>query len=201
MKSASWTNFRNIEKDKEYFKELQKKLDSNDPKDLIYRAFETPLNKIRVVIIGQYPYNKPNQANGLAFAVNKDQKIPPTLKNIIKESGTSDQTLCSWAEQGVFLLNTSLTVREIGWGQFTDNAIKYLLEYSNVDKPLIFCLWGHHAEEKRSLIKGYDGVTIISSSHPSPLTASKTSRPFTGSNQFERINDILKVAGSSEIRW
>ena len=127
----------------------------------------------------------------------------------MKESNASDRTLESWAKQGVFLLNTCLTVREgkptshagKGWETYTQNAIKYLLDNSNIESPLIFCLWGKHAEKNRELIEGYSNVVIISSSHPSPLSASKTSKPFLGSGQFERINENLKAANTPPIVW
>jgi uracil-DNA glycosylase len=160
----SWIDFHSQEIKKPYYKNLQEKIDyfySKDvqfftgmfpPKELIFKCFdETPLDKVRVVILGQDPYHGKGQANGLAFAVNKKVQIPLSLKNIIKESNCKDTTLLKWAKQGVLLLNTILTVREskpmsctnIGWETYTDNAIKYLLEKSDPINPLIFCLWVH----------------------------------------------------------
>ena len=221
--SPNWKDFHEDESTKDYFKKLEKFINNEytddtiqhftniyPPRDKIYRAFDLcPLKDIRVVIIGQDPYHGPGQANGLAFAVDEDAKIPASLRNIIKESKTTDRTLISWAKQGIFLLNTCLTVRESkpashsgkGWETYTDNAIKYLLNNSDWEKPLIFCLWGRHAENKRSLIEGYDNVAIISTSHPSPLSATKTSRPFLGSEQFQTINDLLRAGGEQPIRY
>ena len=218
----SWTHFHSEEVGKRYYENLQEKLDylySDDvqfftktfpPKNLIFKCFEeTPLDKVRVVILGQDPYHQPNQANGLAFAVNEGIAIPPSLKNIIKESNCTDTTLIKWARQGVLLLNTTLTVKEnkpmsctkIGWETYTDNAIKYLLEHSDTDSPLIFVLWGNKAFEKRDIIKKYDGTIILESSHPSPLSANNTSNPFIGSNHFIKINEILESKHFPPIVW
>jgi len=216
---ASWSEFRDQESNKEYFKELQKKIDhlcSDDisffskmfpPRELIYRCFDmTPLDKVRVVIIGQDPYHGDGQANGLAFAVNEGVKIPPSLRNIIKESGCTDTTLVKWAQQGVLLLNTTLTVMEskpmscadMGWETFTDNAIKYLLENSDCESPLVFVLWGSHAQAKKKLTEGYEGVTVLEASHPSPLSANIS---FNGCDHFKKINEILEKAKQPIIMW
>jgi len=215
----SWSEFHIEEQNKEYFKKLQKKIDhlySDDvsfftkvfpPKNLIYRCFdETPLDKVRVIIIGQDPYHQQNQANGLAFAVNDGIKIPPSLKNVIRESECTDSTLVKWAQQGVLLLNTTLTVIEskpmscsgIGWETYTDNAIKYLLENSECGNPLIFCLWGAHSQAKKKLINGYEDITILEASHPSPLSAHIS---FNGCGHFKKINEILENLGQPIIMW
>jgi len=220
----SWKEFHNSEIEKPYYKELQEKLDfiySDDaqffskvfpPKNQIFRCFnETPLDKVLVVILGQDPYHGKDQANGLAFAVNKSVPIPPSLKNIIKESNCSDTTLVKWAKQGVLLLNTILTVEQtrpmscagIGWETYTDNAIKYLLDNSDCEKPLIFCLWGNWAISKKPLIESmeFSNVFILESSHPSPLSANKTDKPFIRSGHFMKINEILESKGLPNIIW
>lgn len=215
----SWKDFHLKETQKEYYKKVQEKIDylySEDvqfftgvypPKELIFKCFdETPLDKVRVVILGQDPYHQKNQANGLAFAVNEGIPIPPSLKNIIKESKCSDTTLIKWAKQGVLLLNTTLTVKEskpmscakIGWEIYTDNAIKYLLEHSDSDNPLIFCLWGAHAQTKKSIISKYEGVKILEASHPSPLSAHIS---FNGCGHFDKINEMLESKGLDVINW
>jgi len=193
----SWQDFHKQETEKGYYKKLSERIEylySEDvqffsktfpPKHLIFKCFEeTPLDKVKVVILGQDPYHGIDQANGLAFAVNKDVPIPPSLKNIIKESKCTDTTLIKWAKQGVLLLNTTLTVKEskplscanFGWEIYTDNAIKYLLDNSESDT--LFCLWGNESMKKKDIIKNYDSVIILESSHPSPLSANKTSKPF-----------------------
>jgi uracil-DNA glycosylase len=215
----SWKEFHQEEIKKGYYKKVQEKLDylySDDvqfftgvfpPKESIFRCFdETPLDKVRVVILGQDPYHQKGQANGLAFAVNEGIPLPPSLKNVIKESKCTDTTLVKWAKQGVLLLNTTLTVQEskpmscakIGWETYTDNAIKYLLEHSDSENPLIFCLWGAHAQTKKPLISKYDGVKILEASHPSPLSAHIS---FNGCGHFDTINEILESKGQPIIKW
>lgn len=217
----SWEEFNEQESKKEYFKNLMEEVETlysdrykikgishvYPERKLIFRAFEeTPLSDIRVVIIGQDPYHRKGQANGLAFAVNENQEEPPSLKNITKESGCTDKTLMKWANQGVFLLNTYLCVIDsqpmscssIGWETYTNNAVEYLVK--NTKNELIFCLWGAHAQSKKEIINGHKGskkVHILESSHPSPLSAYKTTKPFIGCGHFEKINEILDV----QIQW
>jgi uracil-DNA glycosylase len=218
----SWKEFHSEEQKKDYFTKLQSQIDylySDDvnfftevypPKHLIYRCFEeTPLDKVRVVILGQDPYHQKGQANGLAFAVNYGITSPPSLKNILKESkcsDISDTRLTKWTKQGVLLLNTTLMVQEskpmscakIGWETYTDNAIKYLLDNSESDMPLIFCLWGSHAQSKKKLIECHDGVVILQASHPSPLSAHIS---FNGCGHFDTINKLLVEKGQPIIIW
>jgi uracil-DNA glycosylase len=228
MEKMSWKEFHSEEILKDYFKKLMERIDylySDEanffvnvypPKDLIYRCFEeTPLNLVKVVIIGQDPYHQKDQANGLAFAVNEKTTIPPSLKNIMKESGTDDKTLLKWTKQGVLLLNTTLTVIESkpmscakdGWEIYTHNAIKYLIENKKDKDPLIFLLWGKHAQTKKELINEYkcddkcDNIYIFECSHPSPLSANKTSQPFMGCGHFKLVNDTLKKHEIDEIDW
>jgi uracil-DNA glycosylase len=210
----SWKDFHSQEVKKDYYKKVQEKIEffyTDDvytfpPRELIFRCFEeTDLDKVRVVILGQDPYHGKDQANGLAFAVNEEIAIPPSLRNIIKESGCTDTTLVKWAKQGVLLLNTTLTVRElkpmscagIGWETYTDNAIKYLLDNSKKNPP-IFCLWGAHAQAKKKLIDEYEGVKVLEASHPSPFSAHIS---FNGCKHFKTINEILKSKGQKDIEW
>ena len=167
------------------------------PGSLIFNAFNlTHLKDLRVVILGQDPYHGPGQAHGLCFSVPKGVTAPPSLKNIFKElkedlnitKNTSDGDLQSWAKQGVFLLNTSLTVcegqamshKDIGWEQFTDKVISII---SQEKEKVIFVLWGTHAQSKIPLIDSRH--IIIKSPHPSPLSAH---RGFFGSKPFSKIN-------------
>lgn len=179
----------------------------------IFRIFnECSFENIKVVIIGQDPYHNKGQANGIAFSVNNDFKIPPSLKNIYKELLRSykkeNNTILSgdlslWVKQGVFLLNTSLTVLEnkpgshiFIWKKFTDHIIDIIQNKGNV----IFCLWGKFAEEKQNLIKNNTNI-ILKSSHPSPLSAYKTNNSFMGSNMFLEINNNLLSLDKTKINW
>lgn len=171
----------------------------------IFRALAlTDFNNIRVVILGQDPYHQPNQANGLAFAVNEGVATPPSLKNIFKEikanygETPNSTTLEGWAEQGVLLLNTVLTVRENspnshkdkGWEIFTDKIIQTLGER---ESPLVFMLWGSSARSKKPLIKNKYHL-ILEAPHPSPLSAH---RGFLGCKHFIEANNFLK----EKINW
>lgn len=178
--------------------------------DDVLRCLELPIEKIKVVIIGQDPYHGKDQANGLAFSVNRGIKLPPSLKNIYKEiqnemnieMNFNNGDLTSWEKQGVLLLNTSLTVIEklpgshskIGWNELTDYIIKHIQQ--NSDK-VIFVLWGNHAISKKTLIdqsKHY----ILTSTHPSPFSARNG---FFGSNVFIKINEILIKDKKETIDW
>lgn len=179
------------------------------PKEQIFSAFEkTPLDQVRVVILGQDPYHEAGQANGLAFSVNPGTKMPPSLRNIFKELKDdlggdlrTNTDLSDWAEQGVLLLNTSLTVIEGQansmarlWEPFTDSVIRLLNEQEH---PIVFVLWGNNARKKKSNID-MSRHYVIESAHPSPLSAS---RGFFGSKPFSKTNQILKQLGEDEIRW
>lgn len=178
--------------------------------DLFNVFWKCPLENIRVVIIGQDPYhNNINQANGIAFSV-QDDILPPSLKNIFKELKSCDPSinrlngdLEDWVKQGVFLLNTSLTVNKGNpgshihvWEKFTDHIIDIIQKHGNI----IFCLWGKFAESKVHLIKNTSNI-ILKSSHPSPFSAFKTDNPFIGSKIFLKINDNLEKLGYSKIKW
>ena len=176
----------------------------------MWTAFElTPYHDVRVVILGQDPYHGPNQAQGLSFSVQPGVKIPPSLRNIFKElsadvgvSIPDSGTLTGWAKQGVLLLNTSLTVREgaaashrgKGWELFTDEVIRKL---SLRREPIVFILWGRHAQEKTALINRRRHA-IIESVHPSPFSAA---RGFFGSHPFSKTNEYLQQWGDQPIDW
>lgn len=183
------------------------------PKELIFNAFfKTPFEQVKVVIVGQDPYHGPGQAHGLCFSVPKGVVPPPSLKNIFKElssdlnlSVPAHGCLNSWAEQGVLLLNASLTVRQeepmshsrIGWARFTDAVIAQLCQRSD---PLIFVLWGKFAQEKYNHIKSNQNSPhiVLKAAHPSPLSAHQG---FLGCRHFSQINEILKNQKKSEINW
>lgn len=182
------------------------------PKELVFNAMNsTRLDNIKVVIIGQDPYHDDNQAHGLAFSVPKGIRIPPSLKNIIKELQTDipgfvhDEKLggClqTWTERGVFLLNTFLTVEahkagshsKIGWDIFTDKVIKVISEKNN---GCVFLLWGAFAQKKSSLIDAKKHK-IIQCAHPSPFSATK----FFNSKCFSRANEYLNSIGKTPVNW
>jgi uracil-DNA glycosylase len=170
------------------------------PKYQVFRVFEMPLNKIRIVLLGQDCYHGPNQAHGLAFSVEKTEQIPPSLKNIYKELQTefpdrnykfTHGDLSRWViEENIFLLNTALTVELHKpnchaklWKEFTDDTIKFI---SDNNPDVIFLLLGNNAKEKVHLIKNKNN--IITGVHPSPLSAS---RGFFNSNLFKKVEEIL----------
>ncbi|GIM30718.1 uracil-DNA glycosylase [Clostridium polyendosporum] len=172
---------------------------------LHYTAYED----VKVVILGQDPYHGPNQAHGLSFSVNPGVPAPPSLKNIFKELQSdlgcyipNNGYLKKWADQGVLLLNASLTVRaaeanshrNIGWEKFTDKIISLLNDRKD---PIVFILWGNNAISKEKLITN-KWHYIIKSVHPSPLSAS---RGFFGSKPFSKTNEFLKSIGKTSIDW
>lgn len=179
----------------------------------IFNAFNTtPLDEVKVVIIGQDPYHGPNQAHGLSFSVREGIQVPPSLRNIYKElltdipGTTMPQTgdLTRWAQQGVLLLNATLTVRSAtagshqkkGWEKFTDAAIKKL---SDEKTGLVFILWGAYAQSKSVLINPNNNHLIIKSTHPSPLAVSHGG--FFGSKPFSKTNEFLVKQGKQPINW
>ncbi|MCR5445586.1 MAG: uracil-DNA glycosylase [Bacteroidales bacterium] len=181
------------------------------PGSKIFAAFDsTPFDKVRVVILGQDPYHEPGQAMGLCFSVPQGIQVPPSLVNIITEInsdlGVSIPTTCGdlsgWAEQGVLLLNATLTVRahqagshqRHGWETFTDAAISALNEHRD---GLVFLLWGSYAVAKRKLIDPQKHH-ILTAPHPSPLSAY---RGFFGCRHFSRANDLLQQQGQTPIDW
>lgn len=212
----SWKPFLKSEFDKPYFKELANFLHSEyetktifPRKELVFRAFATDLNEVKVVILGQDPYHTPGAAEGLAFSVPNSQPIPPSLINIYKEIDSDigshanpRGSLVNWQKQGVLLLNTVLTVEAHkpkshagkGWEVFTTATIEYL----NKTRPhLVFILWGRDARNKKSLIDTSKHL-ILESAHPSPLSAYAG---FFGSKPFSKCNLFLKEHGLDEIVW
>ena len=183
------------------------------PPPLIFSAFSlTPFNSVSVVIIGQDPYHAERQAHGLAFSVPPSEKIPSSLRNIYAELSKDipgfrrpqHGNLSRWAEQGVLLLNTSLTVTAgqptshsaFGWEQFTDAAISALSREG--PEGLVFLLWGKHAQKKKLLIRGGRHHHVLEAPHPSGLSAS---RGFFGCKHFSKCNELLKQEGKKEIDW
>lgn len=180
------------------------------PPSLIFSALEqTPLEKVRVVILGQDPYHKPGQAHGLAFSVNHGVKMPPSLKNIHKElhadlgiTPPDHGNLLGWARQGVLLLNSSLTVRrgvagshaKLGWQILTDALIGAV---SREREGVVFLLWGSNAHNKEALIDT-DRHCVLKTVHPSPLSAY---RGFLGCGHFSQANNYLLKQGHHAIAW
>lgn len=211
---SGWNSLLSDEFKKPYFKEIESKIEASNsvvypPQKDIFKAFELcPLEKTKVIILGQDPYHNPNEAMGLSFSVPKNIKTPPSLKNILKEIHTdlgiipsTHGDLSTWAEQGVLLLNTILTVehkkpashRNLGWQAFTDTCIQLLAQEK---KGLVFMLWGNFAKGKASLINTEDHL-ILEASHPSPLARGA----FFGCKHFSKANDYLIKQGKTAIDW
>lgn len=214
----SWKDHLGEEFEKQYFVDLTEFVRSEylrttcyPPGKLIFNAFNLcPFDKVKVVIIGQDPYHEPRQAHGLSFSVADGVAFPPSLQNIFKEiqmdTGApipSSGNLTRWAEQGVLLLNATLTVRahqaashqRKGWEQFTDAAIKAL---SSERENLVFILWGGYARSKAQLIDTSRHL-ILQSVHPSPLSANRGG--WFGNHHFSRCNEYLRSHGIEEIKW
>lgn len=215
---TTWQDVLGPEKSRPYFKSLMARVDEARaasvvfPPELdVFNAFAlTPLNKVRVVILGQDPYHGPGQAHGLSFSVKKGVKLPPSLKNICKELETdikgfsmpSDGDLTSWAEQGVLLLNTVLTVEQgkahshakFGWETFTDHVIAAINEHTS---NVVFLLWGSHAQKKGANIDKQRHL-VLEAPHPSPLSAYKG---FFGCQHFSQTNAWLRKHGQPAINW
>ncbi|MGL4652548.1 MAG: uracil-DNA glycosylase [Cetobacterium sp.] len=212
-----WDEVLKSESEKDYFLEIKTYLKKEysekvvyPPKEEIFTAFKlTEYKDVKVVILGQDPYHGFGQAHGLAFSVKKDIKIPPSLRNMYKEILAEEEgntfnhgCLESWAKQGIFLLNATLTVREgeanshskIGWTKFTDEVIKKINEKDN---PVIFVLWGNNAKAKRKYITNEKHI-VLEGVHPSPLSAN---RGFFGCNHFKDINKILEKLYGKKIDW
>lgn len=214
---GSWKAVLSPEFDQPYFRELKEFLIEDrkrfrvfPPGSLIFNAFNhTPFDQVKVVILGQDPYHGSGQAHGLCFSVPEGVQPPPSLVNIFKEMVTdlgikppAHGNLSRWADQGVLLLNATLTVRENqagshqgkGWERFTDAAISAL---SGKREGVIFLLWGNYAIAKRELID-LSKHFILTAPHPSPLSAS---RGFFGCSHFSQVNTLLKQMGKDEICW
>lgn len=212
-----WQGLLRNEFEKDYYQNLRKFLISEynsktiypDKNDIFNALNFTSFKNVKVVILGQDPYHGPNQSHGLAFSVNKDVRIPPSLRNIYKELNEdlgcyipNNGFLKKWADQGVLLLNTVLTVkaheanshRNIGWERFTDRIISIL---NDREAPIVFILWGNSAIMKSKLINNKNHF-IITSPHPSPLSAS---RGFFGSKPFSKTNEFLISINEHPIDW
>ncbi|HEB9338205.1 TPA: uracil-DNA glycosylase [Campylobacter coli] len=212
-----WKEFLKEEFNKNYFLEIKKRyiqaLNNNaiiyPPANLTFNAFNlTPLDKLKIVLLGQDPYHQPNQAMGLSFSVPYGVKIPPSLLNIYKELKTDldiepskSGDLSSWAKQGILLLNSILSVEagkpashsSWGWQEFSDAVISKLsLEKSG----LIFMLWGNYAKSKKALIDTNKHF-ILEAAHPSPLARTG----FLGCKHFSKANEILRNLGKNPINW
>ena len=215
----SWLEHLKEEFQKDYMLILKKKLLELKNKkitfypqgDKIFNAFNlTPFNKVKVVILGQDPYHGPNQAHGLCFSVPPSVKPPPSLVNIFKEleSDTGkkrnyhDGNLEHWAKQGVFLLNTTLTVerskplshQDYGWSEFTNQVISLI---NNKLESIVFILWGSFAQSKKQLIDSNKHL-ILTAPHPSPLSAH---RGFFGSKPFSKTNNFLHSKQIDIVNW
>ena len=217
MIGNDWDLHLKDEFENEYFLKIKEFVDEEygsktiyPPYDEIFNAFRlTPLSNVKVVILGQDPYHEKGQAHGLAFSTPKGRPIPRSLKNIFKEITAEygypipdSGCLEPWAKQGVFLLNTVLTVEDgnanshskCGWQTFTDNVIKVL---NTQTQPIVYMLWGKQAEKKKELITNPNHLVLISS-HPSPFSAR---RGFFGCNHFKLANEFLKENKKEEIDW
>jgi len=176
------------------------------PSEAVFRAFPaTPLDQVKVVIVGQDPYHGRGQAMGLSFSVPKGRAVPPSLQNMLREAGmwpAPHGDLTSWTQQGVLLLNSVLTVLEgqanshknLGWERFTDAAIRAV---SRERKGVIFLLWGRDAQNKAKLVDP-SRHTVLTAGHPSPLSYEKH---FKGCGHFKKVNEILVARGDSPIDW
>ncbi|APE02873.1 uracil-DNA glycosylase [Alteromonas mediterranea] len=219
MTSLTWQSALGNEKQKEYFVELLERVKQAreagsviyPPQPDVFNALKyTPLDKVNVVILGQDPYHGPNQAHGLCFSVQAGVKTPPSLNNMYKELLTdidgfvepSHGTLTSWAEQGVLLLNTVLTVEQgkahshakWGWETFTDKVIDVVNANS---ENVVFLLWGSHAQKKGKHIDR-EKHKVLHAPHPSPLSAH---RGFLGCKHFSQTNEYLVEKGKTPINW
>ncbi|MCC6093675.1 MAG: uracil-DNA glycosylase [Eubacterium sp.] len=215
--TGDWEKAMRPEFSKPYYRELFLKVNQEyhsrtiyPPAQDIFNAFHfTPLEQVKVVILGQDPYHEPGQAHGLSFSVKPGVEIPPSLVNIYQELHDdlgcyipNNGYLVKWAKQGVMLLNTVLTVRahqanshrNIGWEEFTDAAIRVLADQ---DRPMVFILWGRPAQRKEEMIYNPKHL-VLKSPHPSPLSAY---RGFFGSRPFSKTNAYLKKNGLAPIDW
>lgn len=213
----SWKTLLAEEFNSDYFQRLtgfvrseKQQYEVYPPGSKIFAAFDrTPVDRVKVVIIGQDPYHGPNQANGLCFSVSRGIKPPPSLRNIFKElaedvgfkeAGHGD--LEAWADQGVLLLNATLTVRarqaashqKQGWEHFTDAVIRTL---SEARPNLVFLLWGRFAQNKETLIAD-NGHFVLKAAHPSPFAAHNG---FFGCKHFSKTNAYLREIGEEEVNW
>lgn len=219
MPAKTWKDVLGREKSKPYFQNIlrfieQERMSGKDiypPQGHVFNAFRyTELSNIKVVIIGQDPYHEPGQAHGLCFSVPDGCPFPPSLANIFRELQCeypqfiipSSGNLQRWAEQGVFLLNASLTVERakanshstLGWQTFTDEVIKVINENTS---GVVYMLWGNFAKRKCQIVNPNRNL-ILTAAHPSPLSAY---RGFMGCGHFRKANEYLRSIGREEINW
>ena len=216
---GAWQTRLQPELDKPYFAALMQRVDEAyrtgtvyPPRQELFAAFRlTPPERVRVVILGQDPYHEPGQANGLSFSVAPGVRLPPSLRNIFEELRTDcgvtppdSGDLTPWAEQGVFLLNSSLSVQAgaagshqaFGWQTFTDAVVAAL---AKLPQPVAFILWGAHAQKKAVIAQSSSYPRLVlQSPHPSPLSAY---RGFFGSRPFSAVNEFLVQHGEAPVRW
>ncbi len=211
-KEALWNEFQAdyFQQLKEFLVEERKQYTVYPPGPHIFSAFnKTPLSKLKVVILGQDPYHGKGQAHGLCFSVPEGIKAPPSLVNIFKEINTDLQhpipdhgNLESWADNGVLLINATLTVRDSqagshqkhGWETFTDKVIQTVSEKK---ENVVFLLWGRFAQAKKTLIDTSKHL-VLEAAHPSPLSAYNG---FCGCKHFSKTNDYLREHGIEEVDW
>lgn len=214
---STWKKKLANELEESYFRQLIVFLEAEyethtiyPPSPLLFSAFDhCSYDELKVVIIGQDPYHGPNQANGLCFSVGKEEKIPPSLRNVFKEIETdvgkpipTSGNLVRWADQGILLLNATLTVRanepgshqNKGWENFTDTVIRHISENT---EHTVFLLWGAYAQQKGVVIDDIKHL-VLQSPHPSPFAAY---RGFFGNKHFSKTNDYLRKIGKTAIDW
>ena len=215
---GAWQALLQEEFEKPYWRTLAERVDAAyaastvyPPREELFAAFRmTPPEAVRVVILGQDPYHEPGQANGLAFSVKPGVKLPPSLRNILTElqadcgvTPTESGDLTAWARQGVFLLNSSLSVeagkaashQAFGWQTFTDAAVRAV---AALPQPVAFVLWGAQAQKKRPLLQSAAPRLVLCAPHPSPLSSY---RGFFGSRPFSQINAFLQENGEQPVDW
>lgn len=215
MEHSTWHNLIKEKLPEHYFAKINRFLEEvynkgevYPPKEKVFAAIQTtPLEEVRVVVLGQDPYHGPEQAQGLSFSVPDKLPAPPSLQNILKELaediGTkSSHDLTTWADQGVLLLNACLTVPAgqanghagLIWEPFTDAVIQVV---NDLEEPVVFILWGSYARKKKALVTNPKHL-VLESAHPSPLSAY---RGFFGSRPFSQANQFLESQGRSGIDW
>ncbi|MDO4712819.1 MAG: uracil-DNA glycosylase [Candidatus Saccharibacteria bacterium] len=217
MKYASWREFVEAEAEQPYFRQLMHRVDAErgqydvyPPRPDMFSCFRyCPLDAVKVVIIGQDPYHGPGQAHGMSFSVRPGVKLPPSLQNIFKElhddigvEAPTSGFLEPWASRGVLLMNTAWSVRrgqagshaDYGWAEFSEHVLQLLNDY---EQPLVFILWGAHAQKVGQVITNPCHLKIASA-HPSPFSAN---RGFFGSKPFSRANTFLAEHGRGAVDW
>lgn len=217
MHYQSWREFVEAEAERPYFRQLMHRVDAErqtqeiyPPREDMFSCFRhCPLEDVKVVIIGQDPYHGPGQAHGMSFSVQPGVKLPPSLQNIFKEliddvGGEMPMSgfLEPWARQGVLLMNTAWSVRrgqagshaDYGWAEFSERLMEMLNE---IERPLVFILWGAHAQKIGAKITSPKHLKI-ESAHPSPFSAA---RGFFGSKPFSRTNEFLEKTGQTPVDW